>query len=46
VRSADKFGVHDEYPASFLISRDGRQVKRIAGPVYYDTVSKAIKGLL
>ena len=44
--SADKFGVHDEYPTSFLISRDGRQVKRIAGPIYYPTVSKAIKGLL
>ena len=44
--SAERFGAYDSYPTSFLISRDGRQVKRIVGPVYYPTVSKAIKGLL
>ena len=43
---AEEFGVRDEYPSSFLISRDGRQVKRIVGPVYHPSLSKAIKGLL
>ena len=43
---AEKFGVREEYPSSFLISRDGRQVKRIVGPVYHPSISKAIKGLL
>jgi hypothetical protein len=43
---AEKFGVRDEYPSSFLISRDGRQVKRIVGPVYHPSLSKTIKGLL
>jgi thiol-disulfide isomerase/thioredoxin len=44
--SAERFGAYDVYPTSFLISRAGRQVKRIVGPVYYPTVAKAIKGLL
>jgi cytochrome c biogenesis protein CcmG/thiol:disulfide interchange protein DsbE len=44
--SAERFGAYDAYPTSFLLSRDGRQVKRISGPVYYPTISKAIKGLL
>jgi hypothetical protein len=43
---AEKFGVKEEYPSSFLISRDGRQVKHIVGPVYHASISKAIKGLL
>jgi len=43
---AEKFGVREEYPSSFLISRDGRQVKRIVGPVYRPSISKAIKNLL
>ncbi len=43
---AEKFGVKEAYPSSFLISRDGRQVKRILGPVYHASLSKAIKGLL
>jgi hypothetical protein len=43
---AEKFGVRDEYPSSFLISRDGRQVKRIVGPVYRPSLSKATNGLL
>lgn len=43
---AEKFGVKEEYPTSFLVSRDGRQVKRIVGPVYYASLSKAIKKLL
>ena len=43
---AEKFGVKEEYPSSFLVSRDGRQVKRIVGPVYHPSLSKAIKGLL
>jgi len=43
---AEKFGVKEEYPSSFLISRDFRQVKRIVGPVYHPSISKAIKGLL
>ena len=44
--SAERFGAYDSYPTSFLISREGRQVKRISGPVFYPTVSKAIKRLL
>lgn len=44
--AAEKFGADDAYPTSFLISRDGRLVKRIQGPVFYETVSKAIRGLL
>jgi len=43
---AEKFGVKEEYPTSFLISREGRQVQRIVGPVYHPSISKAIKGLL
>ena len=43
---AEKFGVREEYPTSFLISREGRQVKRIVGPVYHASLSKAIKKLL
>lgn len=43
---ANKFSVGEAYPSSFLISRDGRLVKRIVGPVYHPTLSKAIKGLL
>jgi len=43
---AEKFGIKEEYPTSFLISGDGRQVKRIVGPVYHPSLSKAIKKLL
>ena len=44
--SAERFSAYDSYPTSFLISRDGRDVERISGPVYYATVSQAIKRLL
>jgi hypothetical protein len=43
---AEKFGIKEEYPSSFLISRDGRQVKRIVGPVYHPSISRAVKALL
>jgi cytochrome c biogenesis protein CcmG, thiol:disulfide interchange protein DsbE len=44
--SAERFSAYDSYPTSFLISREGRQVERISGPVYYPSVSQAIKRLL
>ncbi|MGB2624921.1 MAG: TlpA disulfide reductase family protein [Candidatus Acidiferrum sp.] len=41
--AADKFGGLFGYPTSVLISRDGKQVKRITGIIDYDEVSKAIE---
>ena len=43
---ADKFGGIIGYPTSFLISRDGRIVQRILGPVNEIELSKKIEGLL
>ncbi|HUL14672.1 MAG TPA: TlpA disulfide reductase family protein [Terriglobales bacterium] len=43
---ADKFGGLLGYPTSVLISRDGKQVKRITGPISEDELSKAIESLL
>jgi len=43
---AQKFGGLIGFPTSFLISRDGRQVKKILGPLDYDDIEKSIKSLL
>jgi thiol-disulfide isomerase/thioredoxin len=43
---ADKFGGLLGLPTSFLISRDGKEVKNIIGPISRDEISKAIQGLL
>jgi thiol-disulfide isomerase/thioredoxin len=43
---ADKFGGLLGYPTSFLISRDGKQVKRITGLIGYEDVSHDIEVLL
>jgi cytochrome c biogenesis protein CcmG/thiol:disulfide interchange protein DsbE len=43
---ADKFGGLIGYPTSVLISKDGRQVKRITGLISYDEIAKAIEALL
>jgi hypothetical protein len=43
---ATKFGGLLGYPTSILISRDGKQVKRITGLISYDDISKAIEAQL
>jgi cytochrome c biogenesis protein CcmG/thiol:disulfide interchange protein DsbE len=43
---ADKFGGLIGFPTSVLISKDGRQVKRITGLISYDEIAKAIESLL
>jgi thiol-disulfide isomerase/thioredoxin len=43
---AEKFGGLLGYPTSVLISRDGKQIKRITGLISYDEISKAIEGAL
>jgi thiol-disulfide isomerase/thioredoxin len=43
---ADKFGGLLGYPTSVLISRDGKQLKRITGLISYEEMSKAIEGAL
>lgn len=40
---ADKFGGLFGYPTSILISRDGKQVKRITGLISYEEITKAIE---
>jgi cytochrome c-type biogenesis protein len=44
--AADKFGGLLGYPTSILISRDGKQVKRITGIISYDEIEEAIKSQL
>ena len=44
--AAEKFGGILGYPTSFLISRDGRQVRKFQGLEGYDTLAKAIEGQL
>ncbi|MGC2388097.1 MAG: TlpA disulfide reductase family protein [Candidatus Acidiferrum sp.] len=44
--AADKFGGLFGYPTSILISRDGKQIKRITGMIDYDEMSKAIESQL
>jgi thiol-disulfide isomerase/thioredoxin len=43
---ADKFGGLLGYPTSILISRDGKQVKRITGLISYEEISRAIEAQL
>jgi thiol-disulfide isomerase/thioredoxin len=44
--AGDKFGGLLGYPTSILISRDGKQVKRITGIISYDEIAKAIESQL
>jgi thiol-disulfide isomerase/thioredoxin len=44
--AAEKFGGILGYPTSFLISRDGKQVRKFQGLEGYDTLAKAIEGQL
>ena len=44
--AADKFGGLFGYPTSILISKDGKQLKRITGIIDYDEISKDIEGQL
>ncbi|HYL62045.1 MAG TPA: TlpA disulfide reductase family protein [Candidatus Methylomirabilis sp.] len=41
--AADKFGGLFGYPTSILISRDGKQVKRVTGMISYDEMAKAVE---
>jgi len=43
---AEKFGGLLGYPTSVLISREGKQIKRVTGLISYDEISKAIEGAL
>jgi thiol-disulfide isomerase/thioredoxin len=43
---ADQFGGLLGYPTSVLISRDGKQVKRITGLISYEEISHAIESQL
>ena len=43
---ADQFGGLLGYPTSILISRDGKQVKRITGLIGYEEISHAIESQL
>jgi thiol-disulfide isomerase/thioredoxin len=42
----DKFGGLFGYPTSVLISRDGKQIKRITGLISYDEIAQAIESQL
>ncbi|MGB8476056.1 MAG: TlpA disulfide reductase family protein [Candidatus Acidiferrum sp.] len=44
--AANKFGGLFGYPTSILISRDGKQIKRITGMIDYDEISKLIESQL
>lgn len=44
--AADKFGGLFGYPTSILISRDGKQVKRVTGAISADEMAKEIESLL
>jgi thiol-disulfide isomerase/thioredoxin len=44
--AADKFGGLLGYPTSVLISRDGKQIKRITGLISYDEIAKTIESQL
>jgi len=43
---ADKFGGLLGYPTSFLISRDGKIVKKVQGLISYDEIAQAIESQL
>jgi thiol-disulfide isomerase/thioredoxin len=44
--AADKFGGLFGYPTSILISRDGKQIKRITGLISYEEIADAIESQL
>lgn len=44
--AANKFGGLIGYPTSVLITRDGKQLKRVTGPISADEFSKAIESQL
>jgi thiol-disulfide isomerase/thioredoxin len=44
--TADKFGGLLGYPTSFLISRDGKIVKKVQGLISYEELTKAIESQL
>jgi thiol-disulfide isomerase/thioredoxin len=44
--AADKFGGLFGYPTSVLISRDGKQIKRITGLISYEEIASAIESQL
>src|SRR5215470_20057838 len=44
--AADKFGGLLGYPTSFLISRDGKIVKKVQGLIDYDEIKNAVEGQL
>jgi thiol-disulfide isomerase/thioredoxin len=44
--AADKFGGLFGYPTSILISRDGKQIKRVTGIISEDEMNKAIESQL
>ena len=44
--AADKFGGLFGYPTSILISRDGKQIKRVTGMISPDEMAKAIESQL
>jgi thiol-disulfide isomerase/thioredoxin len=44
--AADKFGGLFGYPTSILISRDGKQIKRVTGMISPDEMSKAVESQL
>ena len=44
--AANQFGGLLGYPTSYLISRDGKIIKKIQGLVSYDEISKAIESQL
>jgi thiol-disulfide isomerase/thioredoxin len=43
---ADKFGGLLGYPTSFLVSRDGKIIKKIQGLISYEEIAKAIESQL
>jgi thiol-disulfide isomerase/thioredoxin len=43
---ADKFGGLLGFPTSILISKDGKQIKRVTGLISYDEITKMIEGQL
>ena len=44
--AADKFGGLFGYPTSILISRDGKQIKRVTGMITPDEMNKAVESQL
>jgi len=44
--AADKFGGLFGYPTSILISRDGKQIKRVTGMISQEEMSKAVESQL